>query len=143
MLYLDANVFCYAILYEGPKADGCRSVLQDMTAGRQPAVTASLTVDEVVWALQKERDRALALKEAARVLRLPNLEILEVGPGDLHHGLRLMDENEGLSPRDGIHAAVAIRHGVYTIVSEDEDFDEVSSLSRRPLRELPVDGEAA
>ncbi|MCD5409151.1 MAG: PIN domain-containing protein [Methanocellales archaeon] len=35
-----------------------------------------------------------------------------------------------IDPRDAIHAACAITHGIYTIISEDPDFDKIAVLSR-------------
>lgn len=47
--------------------------------------------------------------------------------------LDLMRDRRKLSPRDAIHTAAALRAGIYTIVSDDADFDEVPDLERRPL----------
>ena len=39
-------------------------------------------------------------------------------------------EKYKLKPRDAIHAATAISHGISQIISDDPDFDKVSELER-------------
>jgi predicted nucleic acid-binding protein len=41
-----------------------------------------------------------------------------------------MAETPGLSPRDAIHAAVVIEHGLDGIVSADQDLDRIPGLGR-------------
>jgi predicted nucleic acid-binding protein len=38
-----------------------------------------------------------------------------------------------LNPRDVIHLACALNHGIFTIVSEDKDFDKVKEIKRKSL----------
>lgn len=42
-------------------------------------------------------------------------------------------KEKGFDPRDSIHASTALIHGIYTIVSEDSDFDELVDLNREWL----------
>ncbi len=44
-----------------------------------------------------------------------------------------MREHQVLSPRDAIHLAVATDHGIYTVVTDDSDFDDVDAVERRGL----------
>ena len=122
MHYLDSNVFVYAALYDGPKA-----------AGREPAATASLTVDEVVWILSQEADRGVALEQGERLLSVPNLSVLDVTAQTMLGVLRHMDAYDHLTPRDATHLAAMIDHGVFTVVSDDADFDRVDEVERQPL----------
>ncbi|PKP58327.1 MAG: hypothetical protein CVT88_07465 [Candidatus Altiarchaeales archaeon HGW-Altiarchaeales-1] len=43
-----------------------------------------------------------------------------------------------LDPRDAIHAACALIHGVYTIISEDDDFDRIKKFERKGLDDLDL-----
>ncbi len=39
-------------------------------------------------------------------------------------------EKYDLKPRDAIHLSAAIEHSVFTIISEDKDFDKVKEIER-------------
>lgn len=136
MLYLDSNVFIYPALYEGEKAEGAADLLKNIVAGEEKAATASLTIDEVAWILTKNESREAALKESERLLMLPNLQILDVSGETMASALGHMRKHQSLSPRDAIHLATATDHGIYTIATDDRDFDEVDTVERRDLTEL-------
>ncbi|OQX53472.1 MAG: hypothetical protein B5M48_03285 [Candidatus Omnitrophica bacterium 4484_213] len=36
----------------------------------------------------------------------------------------------GIKPRDAIHLATMLEHGIFTIVSNDADFDKVQEIER-------------
>ncbi len=132
MRYLNANVFIYAALYSGKKADHAREILKEMVEGKG-AITSTLTIDEVVWVVWKESNREKAIKEGVRLLELPNLKVLSVDVGDTYLALNLMNKYQKLNPRDAIHLAVSLRAGVYRIISDDSDFDEVGEIVRERL----------
>lgn len=133
LLYLDANVFVYPVLHTGPKSDAAAALLARVEAGKEPAATCALTLDEVVWVVAKEAGRDVSLRHARLILDLPHLRILPVREADIRLALDLMGPRRKLSPRDAVHAAAAIGAGIYTVVSDDADFDTVDELSRRPL----------
>lgn len=133
MRYLDANVFVYTALYEGPLAEKAIALLRRIVVGDEKAVTATLTLDEVVHVIRKHGAQEAALEEGHRILAMPNLRVLPVGPETIRAALRLMERVPQLRPRDAIHAATAIEAGVFTIVSDDQDFDRIPELSREPL----------
>lgn len=133
MRYLDANVFIYAAVYDTPRGEAARDILHRIGGGDDGGVTSSLTVDEVVWKLMGLADRDAAIDEGRRMLDLPGIRLLDVTGQDVHHALRLMDDHGQLSPRDAIHAACALNAGVFTVVSDDPDFDDVAGLDRESL----------
>lgn len=131
--YLDANIFLFAVLDEGPRGEHARSLLRRIVDGEERAATSALTLDEVVWILQGEGPREVAIREGQRLIGLPNLEILDVTAQDVLESLALMEDHQALDPRDAIHAAVALSHGIYTIVSDDPDLEGLPDLERQPL----------
>lgn len=131
--YLDANVFLFAVLDEGSRGDHARELLRNVVGGEELAATSSLTIDEVVWILQGEGPRDVAIKEGKRLLGLPNLDVLDVTAEDTLDVLSRMEEGPGLDPRDAIHVAVAANHGIYTIVSEDPALDGFADVERETL----------
>ena len=44
-----------------------------------------------------------------------------------------MQKYKKLKPRDAAHAAVCLSSGVFQIVSDDSDFDEIKELTRVKL----------
>jgi predicted nucleic acid-binding protein len=133
VLYLDANVFIYPVLHRGPKSDAAAALLRQVQAGDEAAATCTLTLDEIVWVVAKHAGREAALEAARLVLDLPHLRMLPVREVDARLALELLRKRRKLSPRDALHAACAIGHGIFTVVSDDADFDTLNEIERRPL----------
>lgn len=131
MRYLDANVFIYAFAGEGETGDAARTIVRQVAEGKE-AATATLTVDEVVWVLMRTAGRPEAIAQGERMMRIPNLRFVPVRQLDVVRSLKLMRDYP-LSPRDAIHAAIALDEGIDTIVSTDDDFDSVPGLERVPV----------
>jgi hypothetical protein len=134
MVYIDANVFIYKVIHaeEVEKARLSKKILSKIAAGEIDACTASLTWDELVWVIRKLRGIEVAKVEGGRLLRFPNLKILNVD-GVLGEAQRIVEEYD-VGPRDAIHAACALKNRVKEIISDDEDFDKVEEITRVPLR---------
>ena len=130
---LDANSFIFPALYDGEKAAGARSLLTAIVAGDIGGATAALTIDEVVYILSRETTRESAIRQGRRLLELPNLRILDVEAHHLLRALSEMEQHRGISPRDAIHYAVMIDRGIFSIVSDDSDFDGLPDVDRLPL----------
>ena len=82
MIYLDSNIFLYAVALdpEGSKlAASSRTMISAMTRGELDAATSALTWDEVFWVLKRKLGRAIAAEECAKFLGLANLQIFKVG----------------------------------------------------------------
>ena len=138
MYYLDANAFIYPALYKGPKASATTDLLKQIVSGDVGGATATLTIGEVVYIIGREEDRQTAIEQGRRILELPNLQILDVKGMDVLQALSAMETHTQLSPRDAIHYGTMRENGIHTIVSDDEDFDEVADVSRQPLESIPT-----
>lgn len=132
MIYLDSNVFIHAALYADERGERARTLLGQVTDGKDSAATAALTFDEVFWIVKNVKGLDSALLAGEAFLAMPNLLILKVDSNILWDCFTLIKKYK-LDPRDAIHAACAIRHGIYTIISEDKDFDGIPELERRWL----------
>jgi len=122
LVYLDANVFVFALLARDELGDSSRRILDNL--GMIKAKTCCLTLDELAWAVLRAANMATAVEACKAILGLNDLDIASVEYGDIW----IMTENMrtlGLRPRDAIHLAVMKRLGEKTIVSEDIHFDEV------------------
>lgn len=133
MKYLDANIFICAALDQGKRGEISRRILAKLIKG-DPAVTSSLTIDEVVWVMLKEtKDRERAIRQGLRILEFPNLKIVSVNSADVYSALKFMKKYPTLKPRDAIHLSVSLNAGIFRIVSDDSDFDDVKEIERERL----------
>ncbi len=131
MIYIDSNVFVYAILNTEEIGEKARSLLQRIQQGDEKAETSALTFDEVFWAIKKI-DFEAALEAAQALLNFPNLEIVSVDRDLSLSALQIIKEYH-LDPRDAIHAATAIAGKAEVVVSTDPHFDKLKELKRRSL----------
>jgi uncharacterized protein len=136
MQYVDSNVFLYPVLYSAdtePKAKKAKDILQKIESGEIAAATSTLTWDEVVWVVTKHLGRADGIEQGKKLLGFPNLEFINVDEGVIAQAQTLMGKYT-LSPRDAIHIACAINKKTKTILSDDEDFDQIKEIKRVPLK---------
>ena len=130
MLYIDSNIFIYAHIDAGQLGEKARQKLREARDG--PGVcTSALTLDEVMWGVQKTKGKTRHdVEEVARkFLRLDRLKILPVEQRDLSS---VVDHyRDGLDPRDAIHVAIAIRHGCEAILSSDPDIAKTKGIAHQ------------
>lgn len=123
MNYLDSNVFIYAATDDGERGTAAARALTKALRGG--ACTATLTIDEVLWAIAKKLGRPVAAETTRHLLALP-LDIIAVEKRDVEAALPHFEA--GLDPRDAVHAAVALRKGCQAIVSTDPAFGKVKGI---------------
>lgn len=133
LYYFDSNVFILPALYQGDRSQEASDWLKKMVEGQIEVGTSALTLDEVSWIISREASREEALKEGERILELPHLKILDVKSEDTVRMINYQKRYEELDPRDAIHLSVAVRNGVHTVVSDDDDFDGVKEIERLGL----------
>jgi predicted nucleic acid-binding protein len=129
MRYFDSNFFIYAALDNGKKGKWARNLLRAIESGKESAVTSALTYDEFIWKVKREKGFEAAITATEALLEMPNLHFLEIDDEVIWKSFELI-KNQKLDPRDSIHAACALLHGVFTIVTEDKDFDRVNEINR-------------
>ena len=133
MIYLDSNVFIYASLHGGREGEWCRALLRRVEEGKEEAVTAALTIDEVVYQVREERGLEPSLEVGRALLQMGHLSIAPTDANVLWRSLDLSHRFH-LFPRDAIHAATAGVRDVGAFYSEDADLDAVDGLTRRWMR---------
>ncbi len=129
MKYLDSNILIYAAMNDDEKGDWCRSLLKEIEDGEKKAGTSYLTYDEVFWKIDNASSKEDALEATETILTMPNLRFFEVNSEIIWKAHKLIKQKD-FDPRDAIHLSTALRHGIYTIVSEDTDFEESSEVER-------------
>lgn len=129
--FLDTNVFLYAAGGHHPYQQSCWHILRRVAEGELDATTSSEVVQEVLYVLMRRGLRSQALSLARSILSVfPSL--LEVGTAEMEAACTLLESKPELPPRDAVHAATMLTHGVTTIISADAHFDLLSRLTRIP-----------
>jgi hypothetical protein len=133
MNYLDANIFIYAFIDAEDKGNRARLLLKKIRKGKEIAATCALTFDEVFWIVNKEKGFDNALEAGKALLEMPNLIFFDVNDEVIWKAYELIKRYR-LDPRDSIHLSSALTHGVFTLISEDKDFDRVKEIERKGLK---------
>jgi predicted nucleic acid-binding protein len=129
LLFLDTNVFLYAIGGEHPLREPCRTILRRLGDGDLAATTSTEVVQELLYVLARRGRREQAVELAGHVLSLfPDL--LPVRRQEMEVACELVAGDPELPPRDAVHAATMLNHGLVTLVSADPHFDRVPGLER-------------
>lgn len=132
LVFLDSNVFLYAVGKDPPLRAPSQRLLRRVAAGEVAAITSTEVVQEVLYVLLRRGHRTEALALAQRILDLfPDL--LPVTRADMARACALLEEHPDLTPRDAVHAATALGHGLADIVSADEHFAALPGIRWRPL----------
>mgnify|MGYP001614296624 CR=1 FL=1 len=128
-IYLDANIFLNAILYDDKKAESCKEIISQIINNKLQGYTSLLTWDEVVYTIQKLSGRKLSIKEGEKMLKVPNMVFLDVNINIILKAQRLMDRYD-LYPRDSIHLSSMLINNIEELASDDSDFDKLKEIKR-------------
>lgn len=133
-VFLDTNVFLYAIGAQHPLKAASRRVLERIGDGELDAVTSTEVVQEILHVLLRRGLRETGLQLARHTIELLG-GLLPVTQADLSIACDLIDRYPALPVRDAIHAATMLGNGVSAILSADGHFDVVQGIRRFPLAE--------
>ena len=129
MIYLDANLFIYSAIYSDERGKSAQKTLQNILTSSEPACTATLTWDEVVYVVKKHRNLKQAIEIGRSMMNMKNLSLINVTPEILKKAEDIMTKYK-IEPRDAIHAACCIQQNATSIISEDSDFDQIQEFKR-------------
>ena len=128
-VFLDTNVFLYAVGASHPLREACAKVLRRVAEGNLDATIDSEVIQEILYVLTRRGRRLEALKLANDLTSLfPDL--LAVTRDAMLGACELLERYPGLSVRDAVHIGAMLHNGLRTVVSVDSDFDEVSEIRR-------------
>lgn len=128
-VFLDSNVFLYAIGKPHPLKGPCAAVLRAVAGGSLEANTSTEVAQEVMYVLGRRGDRALAARVVGDLTMLfPSM--LPVELADITRACELFLQYPGLPTRDAVHAATMLNAGIGTVVTADRDFEQVAGLER-------------
>ena len=133
-VYLDANVFIYAVGQDSRYRHACREILRLVVHRRLAGETSAYTIQEVARQRQRRGDdhptaRAREAASLCSVLHAVDRQVI-VG------ALDMVDRYDGLEVSDAIHATTALACGISAVISADADFDPIVGIERVD----PLDG---
>jgi len=128
-VFLDTNVFLYAIGGPHPQRDACVKLLLRVGDGSLGATINTEVVQEILFVLTRRGRRRDGLK-LARDLTSLFPDLLPVTREDMLSACDLLQRHPRLPVRDAVHAATMLRNNLRLIVSVDPDFDQVAELRR-------------
>ena len=127
--FLDTNIFLYAAGGDHPYRKPCQHLLRRVAEAELKATTSSEVVQEVLYVLTRRGLRTQALALARNILAVfPAL--LEVGADEMNAACDLLESMPELPPRDAVHAATMLNHGIAAIITADTHFDQLTRVNR-------------
>ncbi len=127
-IYLDTNIFIYSVLNENELGEKARKILEKIKTNNINGFTSVLTIDEIIWAIQKELGKEKSANLAEGFISMQNLEFIPANIDIIKKSLNYYKNS--LDPRDAIHVASMQSKNIKTIYSTDSDFDKIKSIKR-------------
>jgi uncharacterized protein len=127
-VYLDTNVFVYAVGGESPHREPCREILQSVAQRRLAGETSAYALQELVRQRQRRGDANATERgrEAGSICS-------ELHPLDWEitaTAMDLVDRHSQLGIADALHVSTALNKGLALVVSADDDLDAVAGIER-------------
>ena len=129
MKLIDANIAIYAHGAPHPYRESCRYIMDWLETEAADYAVDAETLQEIrhVYSRRGETNRGIRIAE--NILRfLP--DIIPITTIEITAAIRLLQDAPGIAPRDAVHSAVVMQHGLDGIVSADRDFDRIPGLRR-------------
>ena len=128
-VFVDANIFMYTVGVSHPHKVPSVRLLEHIAGDGVEAVSDAEVLQELLyryWAI-KHLEQGLALcDQVVRVIHT----ILPVGMSDVSVAKQLLIQHRTIEPRDAIHAAVMLNHGLTHLYSYDHHFDHIPGITR-------------
>ena len=128
-VYVDANLFIYASTDLEKEGENARKIIDLIKKQEISVFTATLTIDEILWAIQKKKDKETAYQSAQLILEMPQLKFIPVDIDIIRSSINIY-KKENLHPRDAIHLASMQSKNIKVIISSDPDFDKIKDIKR-------------
>jgi uncharacterized protein len=127
-VFIDTNIFVYAIGKAHKYRNPCRTIVQQLATGEVRGEMSVEVVQEFTHIRRRQgfADSVIRSREIIAVVAKVHAAELR----DLDTALMLIEKYDNLPVRDAMHAASAINRGITSILSTDKDFDEVHEIER-------------
>lgn len=129
MILVDANILMYAAGAEHPNKVPSVQLLEKVADGSVDATLDAEVLQEVLHryrAINRWKDGSKVYDDARRIFGMAVPITTEI----LDHARALLDEYDGISARDALHAAVVVVHDLDALCSYDHGFDRISTIRK-------------
>jgi predicted nucleic acid-binding protein len=134
-VYLDSNVFIYAVEGFEKYAALCSIILDSIEEMRTHAITSELTLAEVLVLPLKEGNGTAVAKYEGLIKSQYDLKLIPISRDILREAARLR-ASTGIKIPDAIHVATALAHGAEFIFTADRGLRAPAPLRVVTLDEL-------
>lgn len=135
-VFLDVNVPMYAGGVEHPLRAPSQRIIMAVASDQLDAVTDAEVFQELLYRYLhiNQREKGFLIFDA--FYELMRGRVLPVADRDLQRARQLAEQYRSLSPRDLLHVAVMLNHGLTEILTADAGFEEVQGLHRLDLKQF-------
>lgn len=120
-VYIDANLLIDSVISIDEKGEKARGFIEKIKKGDYKAYTSTLTLDEVMWIVQNEKNHETAYESAKTITDIPNLNFISVSREIIMKALEIYKTEK-------IHLAAMKEKDITTIVSKDPDFNKIKGI---------------
>ncbi len=136
--FLDVNIVFYAAGKPSEYKEPCVRVLQNIRAGKLSVAIDTEIVQEILYRYHHIGLHEEAVRLAWYLIRLKP-KVLPISQRDVESSIQLYHKYsvKGVPPRDTIHLAVMLNHGIKKIISVDKHFGKViTEVERADPKEM-------
>lgn len=128
MIYVDTNIWVYAMTADSKYGEKCKRILEKLEKGNFDATISVQVLSEVADVLYRRFGFRDTTKHVKAILSYP-LELIDLTPDIVVRGAEhARDYN--ILPYDGIHVASALSSFATEILSADKELDKVDIIKR-------------
>jgi len=128
MIYIDTNIWIYAITAHPKYGKKCKQILEKLEKGEFKAAISVQVLSEVAGVLYQQFGVKDTVGHITAILSYP-LEVIDLTPDIVVRGAEY-SRDYGILPYDGIHVATALGQMVKKILSADRELDKVTIVER-------------
>lgn len=130
LTFIDTNIPMYAAGAPHTLREPSQRVIAAIVSGDIDAVTDAEVLQEILYRYFRVGERAKGFTVFDSFYRIMLGRILPVEDSDVLRARELAARYPALSPRDLIHAALALRHQALDVITADRGFGSVDGLRR-------------
>lgn len=127
-VYLDTNVFIYAVGEDSPRREPSRAILRQVAQRRLAGETSAYALQEMARQRRRRGDSAMTqrIRETAALCTAIHPLDWDV----LATAMELAERHPQLGVADAVHVATATQNGIASFISADQDLDRVPGIER-------------
>jgi uncharacterized protein len=129
-VFIDTNIPMYAAGKDHPHKAGCLEIMKSVAGGVLQAYTDTEVFQEILYRYFSINKREFGLQIFDSFSQIMHGSVLPIRHEDMTLARTLSDKTtyERLSPRDLIHLAVMLNHGIGHIITTDRAFAKIDGI---------------